>query len=275
MNPAEQRVLELLDKWLQSLELHLKYTALTDEAYWQVQPWPRHQRPVRWVLDLAQSRARELKRHLESRMASGDAGFAEALELMAFVANLVGAQNIERFIPLAEPERENPEVLGNTQSTLRPLKSGSTSTQTRALIEPTREMPMPVVPAQSAPPVAAAAPPVAAPVPSAPPPPPSRPVKQPPPAPSAPPATAAGSPATARPAAKRDARAGSGKHPKPVLPGSSESQVIADAVRLIKWGREWHELAEAIARIAGRPGVVEVRKCLRTHKAEIERAARE
>jgi hypothetical protein len=45
-------------------------------------------------------------------------------------------------------------------------------------------------------------------------------------------------------------------------------------VRLLKWGRAWHELAEAIARIADRPGVVEVRKCLRTHKVEIERAAR-
>ncbi|HXQ64646.1 MAG TPA: hypothetical protein VN787_07315 [Steroidobacteraceae bacterium] len=264
-------MLELLDKWLQSLELHLKYTALTDEAYWQVQPWGKHQRPVRWVLDLAQSRARELRRHLESRMASGDAGFAEALELMAFLANLVGAQNIERYIPLAEPERENPEVLGNTQSTLRPLTSGSTSTQSRALIEPTREMPMPVASVASTPVTAATAPTVEVPAVIAPPQAPSRPAKPvPPPAP-----TTAPAPSAARAAAKRDVRSGSGKHPKPVIPGSIDSQVIADAVRLMKWGREWHELAEAIARIAGRPGVVEVRKCLRTHKAEIERAARE
>jgi hypothetical protein len=51
--------------------------------------------------------------------------------------------------------------------------------------------------------------------------------------------------------------------------------VVADAVRLVKWGRAWHELAEAIARIADRPGVVEVRKILRSHKAEIERASAE
>jgi hypothetical protein len=226
---------------------------------------------VSWVLDLAQSRARELKRNLESRMASGDAGFAEALELMAFLANLVGAQNIERFIPLAAPELENPEVLGNTQSTLRPLTSGSTSTQTRALTEPTREMPMPVAPAAPSPPAAVAAPPPTVPVIIAPPAPPTRPAKQAP----AGPATAAATPGAARPAAKRDARTGTTKQPKPVAPGSAESQVIADAVRLLKWGREWHELAEAIARTAGRPGVVEVRRCLRTHKAEIERAARE
>ena len=33
----------------------------------------------------------------------GDSGFAEGLEQMAFLANLVGIQHIERFIPLAEP----------------------------------------------------------------------------------------------------------------------------------------------------------------------------
>jgi hypothetical protein len=50
---------------------------------------------------------------------------------------------------------------------------------------------------------------------------------------------------------------------------------VADAVRLLTGGRQWHELPESIARIAGRPGVVEVRKCLRSYKAEIEKAAAE
>lgn len=58
----------------------------------------------------------------------------------------------------------------------------------------------------------------------------------------------------------------------PPEPGTSDAQIFADAVRLLKWGRQWHELAEAIARIAGRPGVVEVRKTLRAHKSEIEKA---
>jgi hypothetical protein len=81
-------------------------------------------------------------------------------------------------------------------------------------------------------------------------------------------------PPPARGGGKRDSRTG-GKAPKPPPPGSIDEQVVIDAVRLLKWGREWHELAEAIARIADRPGVVEVRKMLRTHKAEIERAAAE
>jgi hypothetical protein len=48
--------------------------------------------------------------------------------------------------------------------------------------------------------------------------------------------------------------------------------VITDAVRLRGWGKAWHELAEAIARMAGRPSIAEVRKILRSHKAEIEAA---
>ena len=308
MNPADQRVTELVDKWVASLELHLKYVALTDEAYWQVQPWARHQRPARWILDLAHSRAVELRRQVAQRVAAHDAGFSEALELMAFLANLVGVQNIERFIPLAEAERENREVLGQTHSTLSPLTS--TSTQTRSMLEPTREMRAPPQAAPPAPPPAPAPRPAEAPpaapaaalapaaVPHATPPPVAVSAPPKPAAPAAPatPATptarsAAGAPAplapktpqpsaTARPAAasarggaKRESRGATGKQARVPVAGSTEAQVIADAVRLLKWGRQWHELPEAIARIAGRPGVVEVRKCLRSFKAEIEREA--
>ena len=274
MNPADQRTTELLDKWATSIELHLKYATLTDEAYWQAQPWPRHQRPARWILELAQARVLELKRQLAARIAGGDAGFAEALELMAFLANLVGVQNIERFIPLAEPERENAQVLGQTHSKLQPLSA--TTTQSRTIIDPTREMRIPVVEPDR--PAAAGAvrsdagataevavtpgrriaPPVVSPVAS----------------PTAPlPA------ATAKAAPRREPRpgargAGRGQaSPPPPAPGSVEAMIIADAVRLLAWGREWHELAEAIARMADRPGVVLVRKCLRLYKAAIEREA--
>jgi hypothetical protein len=52
--------------------------------------------------------------------------------------------------------------------------------------------------------------------------------------------------------------------------------VIADAVRLLNWGRRWHELAELIARMADRPKLPEVRRILRSHRAAIElRAADE
>jgi hypothetical protein len=38
--PADQRLLELLEKWLKSLELHAKYAGLDTDSYWKVQPWP-------------------------------------------------------------------------------------------------------------------------------------------------------------------------------------------------------------------------------------------
>jgi hypothetical protein len=46
--------------------------------------------------------------------------------------------------------------------------------------------------------------------------------------------------------------------------------VINDAVRLLNWGRPWHELAELVARIADRPKLPEVRRLLRSHRAAIE-----
>src|SRR5690606_13741437 len=66
-------------------------------------------------------------------------------------------------------------------------------------------------------------------------------------------------PAQAKPASK-------GSPPAAVL----EAKIIADAVRLLKWGKPWHELAELIARIADRPPAAEIRKLLRSHRAEIE-----
>jgi hypothetical protein len=46
--------------------------------------------------------------------------------------------------------------------------------------------------------------------------------------------------------------------------------IVADAVRLLRWGRQWHEIAELISRMAERPGIAEVRKILRSHKPTIE-----
>jgi hypothetical protein len=50
--------------------------------------------------------------------------------------------------------------------------------------------------------------------------------------------------------------------------------VIADAVRLISWGREWPQLAGLIARLANRPPEAEVWKILRKHRTAIETQAR-
>jgi hypothetical protein len=51
------------------------------------------------------------------------------------------------------------------------------------------------------------------------------------------------------------------------------SLVVKDAVRLISWGRAWHELPEAIARIADRPEVAQVRQILRGKRSVIEQRA--
>jgi len=50
--------------------------------------------------------------------------------------------------------------------------------------------------------------------------------------------------------------------------------VIADAVRLLNWGRHWPQLASLIARLADRPAEPEVWTILRAHRAEIEAQAK-
>ncbi len=101
--PADQRLLELLEKWLKSLELHLRYSSLDSDSYLQVQPWPEHQRPSRWIIELAMQKAQALRAQVEERIKMGDAKFSDSLELMTFLANLLGSEHIERFIPLADP----------------------------------------------------------------------------------------------------------------------------------------------------------------------------
>jgi hypothetical protein len=101
MSEAYKRVGELLDRWQASVALHARYLGLDDEAYARIQPWPRHQRPTKWVVELARTRLEEMRRQLEAREKAGDRTFAEALELMSLLTNLLGSDHIERFIPLA------------------------------------------------------------------------------------------------------------------------------------------------------------------------------
>jgi hypothetical protein len=51
--------------------------------------------------------------------------------------------------------------------------------------------------------------------------------------------------------------------------------VIADAVRFLRWGRDWSQLASVIARLASRPPEAEVAEILRRYRADIEARARE
>jgi hypothetical protein len=51
---------------------------------------------------------------------------------------------------------------------------------------------------------------------------------------------------------------------------AARAQVIADAARLVQWGRKWYELPELIARMADRPTLPEVRRILKENKSAID-----
>ena len=215
MSAADKRVAELLDRWLASVELHARYLELDAAAYAKVQAWPKHERPTRWVIDLARTRLNELKRLHAERIAKGDATFAEALELMGFLANLVGSEHVERFIPLAT---EAPA----------PAKPRAATRPEAPSVDPTIEQTAPH---------------------------------------STRPAPAPARSAERTRAAPRTAR-------KPADVDKVAALVIADAVRILNWGREWPQIAGLIARLADRPSEQDVWKILRSHRAEIEAQAR-
>jgi hypothetical protein len=248
--PADQRLLELLGRWLESLELHTKYSSLDDDSYWKIQPWSEHQRPTRWIVDLARQKTLALRAQVEQRAKAGDTQFSDSLELMAFLANLVGSEHIERYIPVAEArnERDLSEKTAEHDAKTVEHAVGNTAQQPTVSATATREMPKfsgakRVPPPQATSQVArnerksAAA--IAKPAPKAP-------VKQPPKKPTA-------QPERAGPA------------------GSAKEQVIADAARLVQWGRKWFELPELIARMADRPALPDVRRILKENKVAIEK----
>ena len=228
-SPADQRLLELLEKWLTSLELHGKYSSLDDDSYWKVQPWIEHQRPSRWILDLAKQKTLALKAQVEERIKLGDAQFSESLELMIFLANLVGAEHIERFIPMAETQNERAPT---------PLETAANGSEDA--LTGTREMPKMLAG--------------------------KRPQVPPPAEPTA---------LVAR--VERKAKASGRAPPKTDAAAApaeaAREQVIADAVRLVQWGRKWFELPELIARMAGRPPLAEVRRVLKENKSAIDEKA--
>ncbi len=145
---ADQRIAELLDRWLASVEFHAKYLELDAEQYARVQDWPKHQRPTKWVVELARARLVELKRHLDARQAKGDAAFAESLELMAFLTTLLGSEHIDRFIPLAtgkapamatppEPPQSPTDSSPAKPPPAEPRKStGDTTTKQKLVVRP-------------------------------------------------------------------------------------------------------------------------------------------
>jgi hypothetical protein len=248
MTPADRRITELIDKWLASIDLHLQYVELSDAAYARAQAWPKHDRPTRWVLEVARQKILELKAQCETRQAMGDGKFSEALELMAFLANLVGIQHIQRFVPLADPSRTEP--VSSTTATVevvQPSRVAAPAKQRPSGDDTTREMPR----------IKATAPPPLRPTPA--------------PARAAPTPT----PARAAPIAAPPPKRADGAKAKNVAQPSADlrGKIIADAIRLLKWGKSWHELAELIERIAERPPAAEIRKVLRANRSEIEAKA--
>jgi hypothetical protein len=236
MGEADKRVAELLDRWLASVELHARYLDLDAAAYAKVQSWPKHERPTRWIVDLARTRLNELKRLHAERIAKADATFAEALELMGFLANLVGSEHVERFIPLAAeaPAPARPRAAARPEAALvdstieqtAPHRTRTASAPARS-VERTRAAPRSTrKPATAAPPKATTLP-------------------------ASPPTTA-----------------------KPANLDRVAALVIADAVRMLNWGREWPQIAGLIARLADRPSEPDVWKILRSHRATIEAQAK-
>jgi hypothetical protein len=261
--PADQRLLELLEKWLKSLELHTKYSSLDDDSYWKVQEWPEHQRPSRWIIDLAMQKTIALRTHVEERVKQADAKFSDSLELMIFLANLVGSEHIERFIPVADAESERSLTPAAPPAAAQPHEPPQPPADS---ITGTREMPKFLGSKRAPPPAgttqvarserkpAAPAKPAAKPLPK-PPAKPAAPLKPAPPVKTAP-----------KPAAKAAATPTPGHG----ISDAAREQVIADAARLVQWGRKWYELPELIARMADRPSLPDVRRILKENKSAID-----
>jgi hypothetical protein len=138
MSAAEKRIAELLDRWLASVELHALHLKLDHAAYARVQDWPKHQRPTKWVVELARTRLVELQQHLEVRRSKGDTAFAESLELMGFLTTLLGSEHVERFIPQATaqpattPKREKPAGTTDSGVHRKPAATARTATASKS-----------------------------------------------------------------------------------------------------------------------------------------------
>jgi hypothetical protein len=237
MSTTQARVEELLERWLASVDLHTRYLQLDDAAYARVEAWPKHQRPNAFVVKLARTRLLELKQHLAERRDAGDTKFAEALELMSFVTSLLGSEHIERFIPLATGKPPDTSISATVE---QPRLRGSA--------RPVSRKPAPAQ-AQA-----------------------DRHAAQPKPAS----ARAATAPQITKETVSRQLVAARPRPAAAAAPVSSAmaQQVIADAIRMLAWGREWPAVAGLIARMADRPSEAEIWKILRAHRADIMSKAR-
>ncbi len=254
MTAADKRVDELLERWLASVDRHARYLSLDDAAYARAENWPRHQRPNALVVNLARTRLRELQAHLVERRDAGDARFAEALELMSFLTGLLGSEHLQRFIPLATGK---PPDTGVSATVEQPrLRSAARAAAVQRVAGPATAG-KPQAAARTA-------------------------------APGAAHKVNTGThrrPVRASNTARRRATPACSQSPAPApaaapaaaakaVPDALARQVIADAVRMLAWGREWPAVAGLIARMADRPSEADIWKILRAHRTEILAKAR-
>ena len=203
MTPADERVLQLLQKWQKSLDLHSRYADLPEDQYWLVQPWPNHQRPTKWVVDLARQRLADLQSIVKTRLAAADPSLVRGAR-----ADVVPDQPRRLAARRAVRADRRTRARAPARVPRRPKSKPTGATSTSTVVKP------------------------------------------------------------GRPAAPRQKTAA--KAAKPPVNDTTVTAVVKDAARLLTWGRDWHELPEAIARIAGRPSVQQVRQILRSSKSAIE-----
>ncbi len=246
MKAADKRVAELLDRWLASVELHAQYLELDAAAYARAQDWPKHQRPTRWLVELARTRLLELKAKADEYRQRGDDSIPEALELMSFLTTLLGSEHIERFIPIATGKPADSGVSGTVERPRLRANGDKSATGSRKAASKQARPQAPAATARSHSPAAAQST-----------------VKA--------PASAA---ARATQVAVKAPVAAKTPAPAHRAQSQTERMVIADAVRFLEWGREWPALASQIARLADRPPEAEVRALLRTHREAILQRAR-
>lgn len=239
MSTTDKRVEDLLERWLASVDLHARYLQLDDAAYARAESWPKHQRPNGMVVQLARTRLLELKAHLSERRDAGDHRFAEALELMSFLTSLLGSEHLERFIPLATGKPPDTSISATIEQPRMRAAHAARAVPKKPVRKETAARPRHAE-AESALTVR----------------PPARPAARP----------------AAHPAPVRQPTAVAVAAP-PVSSAMSQ-QVVADAIRMLQWGREWPAVAGLIARMADRPSEPDIWKILRAHRTEILAKAR-
>ena len=191
----------------------------------------------------------ELRFHLKERREVGDDEFADALELLGFLTSLLATEHLERFVPLAMPQKD---------ATVRQaaLKEPGTTATARPRVAAPGKPP----PSRTAAPKSSSGRLVAA-----------RPVT---PTPRRTAATTSAQKAAPARTAQPSRQSAAAARPAVKLTEQLTKLIVADAVRLLDWGSEWPQLAGLIARLADRPSDKEIWGVLSAHRATIEARAK-